>query len=529
VKEAEASLHLSPIKMWRLLAESEGDPVVIPPAGIQLIVFNSLGHVKEELISFMIGSDSVRVTDDKGKAIPNQINPVWTPHDTIASDRYQVMFLAKLNPLSLTTFFIKEVKPGEGSSLSYIRIFNHPAKSSNHDTRFKVRPPVQHSLILENDALKATFSAETGFLKSITTKPVVKNTKAEIDFRMYRSRGSGAYLFGPAGPAIDAEMSVQPLIRFIHGPIVSEIHSLQPLVNHTVRLYNTSGLLGSGLEVTNIVDLTSMDEKELIMHINTDIENIDGAFYTDENGFQTIQRRRFKNLPTAANYYPFSTHSYIEDSSGRFTIVAAQPLGVSSQDTGSLEVMLDRRLLYDDRRGMGEGVVDNKRTPSRFFLTIERPSSQALKKPPSAVRLSYPSLTVQLLAEDFRYYAQLFMQYVKQSDKAELHPSFAGLTHSLPCSVQLVNLRAAFNSSSSDCTLLLHKFAYTCDYSARGLPCSADEDALSLGSLFKDLSLKKASKSSLSLMYDQQQLSKEDKFSVALSPMDLHVYQLLFA
>lgn len=43
--------------------------------------------------------------------------------------------------------------------------------------------------------------------------------------------------------------------------------------------------------------------------------------------------------------------------------------------SGVMEVMLDRRLSQDDSRGLGQGVRDSKKTPSRFKLLIENRAS----------------------------------------------------------------------------------------------------------------------------------------------------------
>lgn len=38
---------------------------------------------------------------------------------------------------------------------------------------------------------------------------------------------------------------------------------------------------------------------------------------------------------------------------------------------GELEVVLDRRLMQDDDRGLGQGVTDNKLTASLYHLLLE--------------------------------------------------------------------------------------------------------------------------------------------------------------
>ena len=43
----------------------------------------------------------------------------------------------------------------------------------------------------------------------------------------FRSRGSGAYIFYPAGPAVDSEFSNRPVVRVIKGPLTAEVHVIQ--------------------------------------------------------------------------------------------------------------------------------------------------------------------------------------------------------------------------------------------------------------------------------------------------------------
>lgn len=85
-----------------------------------------------------------------------------------------------------------------------------------------------------------------------------------------------------------------------------------------------------------------------------------------------IQRTRFHKLPIQGNFYPMPSAAYIEDDKTRITILTGQPLGVSSLRQGELEVLQDRRLVQDDNRGLGQGVLDNRVTPNLFRILVER-------------------------------------------------------------------------------------------------------------------------------------------------------------
>jgi len=101
--------------------------------------------------------------------------------------------------------------------------------------------------------------------------------------------------------------------------------------------------------------------KEIISRFSTDVQS-GKTWYTDSNGreYQTriLNYRPSWNYtivqPVSGNYYPVNVGMYIKDSTKQFSLLTDRSLGGTSLQNGQVEVMIQRRLLYDDGRGVGE-------------------------------------------------------------------------------------------------------------------------------------------------------------------------------
>ena len=82
-----------------------------------------------------------------------------------------------------------------------------------------------------------------------------------------------------------------------------------------------------------------------------------------------------KSLVTPGNYYPMVSTAYVQDNVSRFTVISANAHGCSTQpENGVLEVMLHRRTLQDDYRGLNEPLNDYDRIHVHHRITLDTPT-----------------------------------------------------------------------------------------------------------------------------------------------------------
>ncbi|GJN04751.1 hypothetical protein PR202_ga22323 [Eleusine coracana subsp. coracana] len=103
--------------------------------------------------------------------------------------------------------------------------------------------------------------------------------------------------------------------------------------------------------------------KEIATEIITNMVT-NKTFYTDSSGRDFIKRiRDYRSewkievhQPIAGNYYPVNLGIYLEDGSKELSILVDRSVGGSSIKDGQIELMLHRRLLHDDGRGVAEAL-----------------------------------------------------------------------------------------------------------------------------------------------------------------------------
>uniref|UniRef100_A0AAX7VJ19 mannosyl-oligosaccharide 1,3-1,6-alpha-mannosidase n=1 Tax=Astatotilapia calliptera TaxID=8154 RepID=A0AAX7VJ19_ASTCA len=299
------------------------------PLGVSLIIFNPTEQLRTSVISVVVDSPDAQVIDaETGRQMSTQISAVWAEPSRPSTDTFQV------RTSSLIRLLI--------TAVCFNFLFSHSSS------------PSWLNFLLCHSSFR----------------------KIQVQFLWYGTRTgsrdkSGAYLFLPADEGAQLYISSEPpLVRISRGPIFSDITSHFPHFTHTVRLFHLDGHAGKSLEISNLVDIRSQVNRELVMKIVSDVAS-GNRFYSDLNGFQMQQRRTLAKLPLQANFYPMTSAVFLQDSTSRLSLLSAQSQGVASLKPGELELVLDRRLQQDDNRGLGQGVTDNKLTASLYHLLLE--------------------------------------------------------------------------------------------------------------------------------------------------------------
>ncbi len=181
--------------------------------------------------------------------------------------------------------------------------------------------------------------------------------------------------------------------------------------------------------------------KEIIMRYDTDIQS-QSKYYTDANGREVLERIRdyrstwnyTVNEPVSGNYYPINSRIWIKDQNRQLTVLTDRSHGGGSIHDGSVEIMLHRRLLYDDGFGVGEALNESAFGEGlvirgKHLLVVQPPSSSALvHRVTSQEFYMNPLGTYALTQQTYEDYSAAYRQ------------TWSALTDTLPLNVHLLTL-----------------------------------------------------------------------------------------
>ncbi|KAH9710934.1 putative alpha-mannosidase [Citrus sinensis] len=340
------------------------------PEGKNLVVaaYNPLGWNRTDIIRIPVNDANLIVKDPLGNAITVQ----YVNLDNVTSNlrkfyteaylgqsskqvpRYWLLFQVTVPPLGWNTYFISraagKVKRRKGFFL---------AADSPQDKTVEVGP----------GNLKMSFSRTTGQLKRMYNSRTGVDVPIQQSFLWYGSmvdtQSSGAYIFRPNGAQPNVVSRSVP-IKIIRGPLVDEVHQqFNSWIYQVTRLYIDKEHAEVEYTIGPIPTEDSVG-KEVISRMTANMVT-EKVFYTDSNGRDFLKRvRDYRadwslqvNEPVAGNYYPLNLGIFITDKKSEFSVLVDRATGGASIKDGQVEIMLHRRMLADDGRGVGEALDES--------------------------------------------------------------------------------------------------------------------------------------------------------------------------
>ncbi|XP_036278768.1 lysosomal alpha-mannosidase isoform X2 [Pipistrellus kuhlii] len=338
----------------------------------QVIVYNPLARKVNRMVRLPVSKHVFLVKDPSGAVVPSDV--VTMP----SSNVQELLFSASVPALGFSIYSVSQVpgwrsrpRPPESrfqKSLSWI-------KSSFHVRSLLVKPS-SHDLTIQNEYISARFDPDTGLLMEMKNLEQDLLLPVRQAFYWYNastgnqlsSQASGAYIFRP-NQQKPLFVSQWAQTRVVKTALVQEVHqNFSAWCSQVVRLY--PGQRHLELEWTvGPIPVGDNWGKEVISRFDTSLET-KGLFFTDSNGREILERRRDyrptwqlnQTEPVAGNYYPVNSRIYITDGNMQLTVLTDRSQGGSSLSDGSMELMVHRRLLRDDNRGVGEPLLESENT-----------------------------------------------------------------------------------------------------------------------------------------------------------------------
>lgn len=165
------------------------------------------------------------------------------------------------------------------------------------------------------------------------------------------------------------------------------------------------------------------------------------------------------------------------------------PLGGASLRSGQMEIMMDRRLMQDDNRGLFQGVTDNKITQHEFVLLLER-KTKGCQNEAEDVAASYPSLLAVTARHGLINPMDRLVNLQAYSSTSAMSKSYQPIDKDLACDIHVLNLRTMLKGSmslkpSNNVALILHRQGFNGCFKPVGMTCSTNGGKVII---FKDVS-----------------------------------------
>ena len=360
----------------------------VPGGNIYLLIYNALAQRRDEYVAVPVTVNAKyqvsRLVDSGDEETWQDVKSVVIPNKNYAgikaSAKYVLHFPAKNLPAVGAALYRIDVVPGLASDLLRQTNLVRPASPLR---RMLQQNEKEHFSVISSGSIEAKFSSG-GILTHICSSTAGKGSEdcqsvhqewgyyvsfnaAEHAVHKEDTQSSGAYIFRPSVPKQELQIiAPDPSKSFVYkSDLVTEVHSTMAngWIQQITRVYPSQDYV----EIEYTVGPIPIDDglgKEIVSRYTCPSIKNAGTYYTDSNGREFMKRQRGHrptwNLteyqPVAGNYYPINAAIYVEDDDLSMSIAVDRSQGGGSIADGSLELMVHRRTLVDDHRGVNEPI-----------------------------------------------------------------------------------------------------------------------------------------------------------------------------
>ncbi|PKA54016.1 alpha-mannosidase [Apostasia shenzhenica] len=420
-----------------------------------IVVYNPLGWNRTEYVRIPVNDNQVVVRDGTGNFVETQFIQIenttivlrnlyvkaYLGESPKTTPMFWLVFKASVPPLGWNTYFISKTNK---------RGFKVVAKLNERTST--ISAPDNDTVEIGPGQFKMSFSRTSGQLKRVVNYRTGVDIPIQQSFLWYgsspgddqNSQASGAYIFRPDGAPPRALSRSVPL-KVVKGPLVDEVHQqFDSWIYQVTRVYKDK----ESAEFEFTIGPIPTDDgvgKEVITRLTANMVT-NKTFYTDSNGRDFIKRicdyRADWNLtvtqPIAGNYYPVNLGIYVVDGKHELSVLTDRACGGSSIQDGQMEIMLHRRLLNDDGRGVGEaldetvcvdGTCQGLSAWGTYYLSIDQLGSGAQWRRTTGQQIYSPILLAFTHADEKSW-----------KSKQIIKGSWIESNYTLPANVALITL-----------------------------------------------------------------------------------------
>ncbi|XP_018499032.2 probable alpha-mannosidase At5g13980 isoform X5 [Pyrus x bretschneideri] len=341
-----------------------------------IVVYNSLGWKRKDVVKIPVINTNIAVRDSTGKEVESQLIPLLNASATIRNYHVKAYLGKSLGDTPSYWLAFSATVPPLGFSTYVISSATRKATTSEGPTVYRSEAGQNDTIEVGRGNLRLIYSGNDGQLtKYMNSRSLVKK-RIKQSFSYYagdngfvdlqaegEQRAEGAYVFRPNGSYPIKSGGKVDHFTVLRGPLLDEVHQrINSWIYQVTRVYKEK----EHAEIEFIIGPIPIDDgvgKDIVSKITTGMKT-NKRFYTDSNGRDFIERiRDYRkdwdlevNQPVAGNYYPINLGIYTKDNNTELSVLVDRSVGGSSIVDGQLELMLHRRLLWDDDKGVAEAL-----------------------------------------------------------------------------------------------------------------------------------------------------------------------------